>query len=299
MRISLSRILLMNLLPSAFPTQTRSLSSAFRTHRASALNARTSCPATGSKRSVAMASLNYPKPIVMSAKEKHTASVIMLHGLGDTGEGWAGLGPDFQSVMPHVKFTFPSAPRVPRGAGGSWGSSWYYLKSNSDCWFLIMHSLRRYLKELVEAEVAVGFPSKLMGIAGFSLYLEKLVEAEVAAGIPSKRIVIAGFSQGGATALLMLRSKMQFAGIVGLSSYMPLRNKTPVISEENKATPILMCHGDADQVVAYKFGRVTQDLLHGLGADIEFITYTGMGHSASPAELEDIKDFLKEKLKNE
>jgi predicted esterase len=46
-------------------------------------------------------------------------------------------------------------------------------------------------------------------------YIESLIDAEVASGIPSNRIVVAGFSQGGAVALLMLRSKHKLAGIVG------------------------------------------------------------------------------------
>ena len=40
-------------------------------------------------------------------------------------------------------------------------------------------------------------------------YIEGLVEQQVAAGIPSTRIVVSGFSQGGALALLMLRSKVR------------------------------------------------------------------------------------------
>lgn len=39
-------------------------------------------------------------------------------------------------------------------------------------------------------------------------------EATVAR-IPSGRVVVAGFSQGGAVALLMLRSEKKLAGIVG------------------------------------------------------------------------------------
>lgn len=43
------------------------------------------------------------------------------------------------------------------------------------------------------------------------------MEAEVASGVPSDRVVVAGFSQGGAVALLMLRSKHKLAGVVGAS----------------------------------------------------------------------------------
>ena len=80
--------------------------------------------------------------------------------------------------------------------------------------------------------------------------LESLVQAEVAHGIPSKRILIAGFSQGGAVALLMLRSHMQVAAVLGMSTWLPLADEQPLISAENQNTPVLMCHGNADQVVS-------------------------------------------------
>ncbi len=60
----------------------------------------------------AMASLTYRKPIVLPPRAAHTATVIMLHGLGDSGEGWAFLGPEFSTALPHVKFIFPHAPSV-------------------------------------------------------------------------------------------------------------------------------------------------------------------------------------------
>lgn len=108
---------------------------------------------------------------------------------------------------------------------------------------------------------------------------------ELASGIPSTRCVVGGFSQGGAVALLMLRSKTKLAAIVGeracearrlsvkapscsllnsstrrsrharaahmagLSTYLPLAGEAEVLSAENKSTPVLMCHGDADNVV--------------------------------------------------
>lgn len=62
---------------------------------------------------MATKALSYPNPIVMNARGTQTATVIMLHGLGDTGEGWADLGPQFQAEMQHVKFVFPTAPKRP------------------------------------------------------------------------------------------------------------------------------------------------------------------------------------------
>jgi lysophospholipase-2 len=45
--------------------------------------------------------------------------------------------------------------------------------------------------------------------------VEELVRAEEATGVPSSRVVVGGFSQGGAVALLMLRSQIKLAAVVG------------------------------------------------------------------------------------
>lgn len=79
--------------------------------------------------------------------------------------------------------------------------------------------------------------------------MEQLIEAEERAGIPSSRIIVGGFSQGGAVALLMLRSHKKLAGVVGLSTYLALTDEEPLVSEANKETPLLQAHGDADPVV--------------------------------------------------
>ena len=60
-----------------------------------------------------MAALTYRAPIVVRAREKHTATVIMLHGLGDTGDGWSAIADDMASALPHVKWIFPHAPARP------------------------------------------------------------------------------------------------------------------------------------------------------------------------------------------
>jgi predicted esterase len=39
-------------------------------------------------------------------------TVIMLHGLGDSGDGWAPVGAEWAPELRHVKFIFPHAPNV-------------------------------------------------------------------------------------------------------------------------------------------------------------------------------------------
>jgi predicted esterase len=56
--------------------------------------------------------MQYPKPTVIEATSAHTATVIMMHGLGDTAAGWAPVGQQLRAGLPHVKFVFPTAPTV-------------------------------------------------------------------------------------------------------------------------------------------------------------------------------------------
>ena len=54
----------------------------------------------------------YRDPIVFKPREEHKGTVILLHGLGDTGDGWASIAAEFAPSMRHVKFIFPHAPLV-------------------------------------------------------------------------------------------------------------------------------------------------------------------------------------------
>lgn len=69
-----------------------------------------------------------------------------------------------------------------------------------------------------------------------------------------------------------------------------------LVTKANQRTPILQCHGDSDAVVQYRFGKLSFDWLEEKGYNIQLKTYTGMGHSSSAKELQDVATFLKEVL---
>jgi predicted esterase len=51
---------------------------------------------------------------ILEPTEKHTATVIFFHGLGDTGKGWSEILDDaFRAKLPYVKFLLPNAPNRP------------------------------------------------------------------------------------------------------------------------------------------------------------------------------------------
>jgi predicted esterase len=53
--------------------------------------------------------------LIVPALKKHTATVIMAHGLGDSGAGWVSLAENWRrrGKFEDVKFVFPNAPSIP------------------------------------------------------------------------------------------------------------------------------------------------------------------------------------------
>ena len=72
-----------------------------------------------------------------------------------------------------------------------------------------------------------------------------LIEREERRGVAPGKVLLAGFSQGGAIALHTgLRHSQRLAGILALSTYLPLGEALPDEgSPANKSAPIFMAHG--------------------------------------------------------
>ncbi|AEO65072.1 uncharacterized protein THITE_2111664 [Thermothielavioides terrestris NRRL 8126] len=224
-------------------------------------------------------------PLLFPATARHTATVIFIHGLGDTGHGWAGAVENWRrrQRLDEVKFILPHAPAIPITC--NWGvrmPGWYDIHAIDGN----PESLRRNEDEA--------------GILLSQAYFHELIQQEIDAGIPSDRIIIGGFSQGGAMSIFSgLTAKVKLAGIVALSSYLLLSLKFADLvpkPEVNKETPIFMAHGDSDQVVNTKLGRMSYDLLKGMGYNATLKIYEDMGHSACPEEMDDVEAFLTERL---
>jgi len=131
-------------------------------------------------------------------------------------------------------------------------------------------------------------------------YIHSLIDAEVANGIPANRIVVGGFSQGGALSLISgLTYKQPLGGVFGLSCYLLLQSKLKDLIPEdspNKKTPIFMGHGDADPVVAHKYGKKSADELVKLGYNVDFRTYQDLVHSADPEEIDHLEAYLTQQI---
>jgi phospholipase/carboxylesterase len=136
------------------------------------------------------------------------------------------------------------------------------------------------------------------GIRASAAEVTELIERERNRGVAPQRLVLAGFSQGGAIALHVgLRAPDALAGIVALSTYLPLARS--VASERSVAsarTPIWMAHGDADQVVALANAAASRDVLEQLGLTLTWHTYP-MGHGVCDEQINDLRAWLTDRLR--
>ncbi len=214
--------------------------------------------------------------IEIESAPQPTAAVIWLHGLGADGNDFAALVPELDlRNCPPIHFVFPHAPEMPVTVNAG-----YVMPA----WYDILGA------DLVQRQDAAGIHRSAAAITA-------LIEHEISRGIPAQRIVLAGFSQGSAMALHTgLRFPKRLAGIVALSGYLPLAESLAVErSFANTDTPILMCHGSMDPVVAPQRGEASRDRLIALGYAVQWHSYP-MEHSVHPREVADISAFLAQVL---
>ncbi|KAI8074512.1 Phospholipase/carboxylesterase/thioesterase [Gongronella butleri] len=216
--------------------------------------------------------------VVVGARLTHSATVIFLHGLGDSGHGWSFLANELSNSFPQVKWILPNAPTIPITLNAGYKMPGWFDLTGLD-------------KSSLDDEDEKGMLSSLSSV-------NKVIEQELSSGIAPEKIIVGGFSQGGVMALLAgLTSERKLGGIIACSTWLAMADKMKVMgTDANKSTPILMCHGDADDVVKYQFGKESAERLTSYGYKVDFKTYPGMPHSACPEELQAIAAFIKARL---
>lgn len=199
-------------------------------------------------------------------------SVIVLHGLGDDGHGWAPITAELDlSALGPVRFVLPHAPMRPVTINNG-----YVMRA----WYDILGT------DLPRREDEAG-------LRDAQAQIEALITAEQQRGIPASRIALVGFSQGCAMALLTgLRHRERLAGVAGLSGYLPLAASTAAErSEANRDVPLFLAHGTDDPVVMFQRGTASRDALAALGYPIEWHDYR-MPHSVCAEEIADLNRWL-------
>ena len=198
------------------------------------------------------------------------AAVIWLHGLGADGHDFEPIVPELE-LEQAVRFVFPHAPMRPVTINnGMRMRAWYDIFQFG------------------------GGPEDEAGIRASQKIVETLIGAE-----KGKKIVLAGFSQGGAIVLqAALRHAKALAGVLALSTYLPLAAKVQAeASSANRAIPIFMAHGQHDEIIPLDRAEASRDALQRLGYAVEWHAYP-MPHSVCAPEIADISRFLNRVLQD-
>ncbi|MEM6998634.1 MAG: carboxylesterase [Pseudomonadota bacterium] len=213
--------------------------------------------------------------VIIEAKSDHKASVIWLHGLGADGH-------DFEAIVPElnlsdelgIRFIFPNAPIRPVTINGGMSMrAWYDVKSAN-------------LRELEDIDA----------ITESSTLINHYIDTEIEKGIPANEILLAGFSQGGAITLHAgLRYPQALAGLLALSTYLPVPEQLVNEASSHKDIPIMMAHGIADPVIPVEQGRDSAEKLKNAGYKVDWHEYM-MQHAVCLEEINAIAAWISELL---
>ena len=194
-------------------------------------------------------------PRLPPARGEATHLVVLAHGYGADGNDLIGLAPHWQRMMPTVAFAAPNAPeRCP-------GSPGYQ-------WFAISRLDPQEMQKGVESAAPI---------------FEAFLEAELARlNLPPERLALVGFSQGTMMSLQVgLRRAVKPAAIVGYSGV--LAGPPPTLAADTP--PILLIHGDADEMIPADALFMSAGTLGHAGACVQWHLAPGIGHSIDETGL--------------
>ncbi|KAL8567679.1 hypothetical protein ACOMHN_008987 [Nucella lapillus] len=216
--------------------------------------------------------------IVAQTGKKCTASVILLHGSGGTGEH---LQSTFQILLreglsfPHIRVIYPTAPVRPYTLARGMRSSVWFDR----------HTLGLDGKEITES------------VDAMAAQLGQLVQEEISSGISPHRILIGGFSMGGTMALhLGYRFHPQAAGVLVMSSFLcddsSVYKHLETRDQAAPVPPLLQFHGEEDDLVVYDWGQATHSKLKSLGVKGEFVSLPQLTHTMNASMAKSARDWI-------
>lgn len=212
-----------------------------------------------------------------------TSLVIFLHGYGADGNDLIGLAPFFQSHLPNTAFHAPDGPETCEMS--PFGKQWFSL-ARCDPDFL-----RRN-----DATQDIAFEAMYDGACEAAIKIQTYIESLMDHyKLKAKDVALVGFSQGTMMALhLGVRHSEEFAAIVGFSGALVGANQLK--SEKQSAPPILLIHGDADEMIPITALNLAQSALQSIDIDPVILKRPNLAHSIDQEGATAAALFLKTAL---
>ncbi len=194
-----------------------------------------------------------------AADGRPTELVVLLHGLGADGNDLISLAPIFAQVLPGAAFVAPNAP-FPCDMAPI-GRQWFSFQDRAP--------------EAVLAGVRAAAP-----------HLGAFIDAELErAGLGDERLALVGFSQGTMMALhIALRRPRPCAAVIGYSGAVVAPQL--LAAEIESRPPVLLVHGDADEIVPFSSMAAAQQALRENGLLVHSEPRPGLGHGIDETGLQ-------------
>ncbi|WP_237216954.1 alpha/beta hydrolase [Falsiroseomonas oryziterrae] len=177
--------------------------------------------------------------------------VVLLHGLGADGYDLIDLAPGWGKAVPEAAFVAPHAPDACDIA--PYGRQWFSVQDRT--------------------------PARMLaGVRVAAEALDAFLDAEAARlGLAADRIALMGFSQGAMTALFAgLRRAPGPAAILAYSGR--LLGAETLAGEIRARPPVLLVHGESDDVVPVHGSREAEHALQSAGVPVESLYRPGLAH---------------------
>ncbi len=195
--------------------------------------------------------------------------IILLHGVGADGNDLIGLAPQLAQLLPGAAFVSPHAPFPCDMA--PFGHQWFSLQDRSPA-------------------------AILAGVRATAPILDGFIDAELARhGLGDERLALLGFSQGTMMSLYVaLRRARPCAGVLGYSG--ALVGAEDLAAEVTSRPPVLLIHGEADEVVPVQALPAAVAALEACGVPVTSERRPRLGHGIDQEGLVHGVRFLVEKL---
>ena len=207
-----------------------------------------------------MSTLDGPRMAPLRGPATHL--VVLCHGYGSDGNDLIGLAPHWQRALPGAAFAAPNAPERVPGAGYQWFA----------------------LSRIDPEETARGTEAAAPQLNAF-------INAELARlNLTGDKLALVGFSQGTMMSLYVgLRRNPAPAAIVGFSGML---SAPEALSHLASPPPVLLVHGDMDQVIPPQALFMSANTLAAAGVPVQWHLSKGLAHGIDPAGLGLASQFL-------
>jgi phospholipase/carboxylesterase len=201
-------------------------------------------------------------PRIAPLRAPATHLIVLCHGYGSDGNDLIGLAPHWQRALPGAAFVAPNAPEPVQGAGFQW------------------FPLSR-----------IDPHETLRGTETAAPKLNAFIDAELKRlNLTGDRLALVGFSQGTMLSLYVgLRRDPAPAAIVGFSG---LLVGAETIPKSDKHPPVLLLHGDSDQVIPPQALFMSANALGSAGVPVQWHLSKGLAHGIDPVGLALAGQFL-------